>query len=88
MAGARYRHVAHLRRCDAPTHRWVNGRIAAFRGLRGCGVRLGAALSALFAGLMVTGRGAHMLSLNAAMRKRLGKDLGDEVAVRLRRRLR
>lgn len=40
-------------------------------------------------GLMVTGRGGHMLSLNAAMRKRLGgKDLGDEVVVRLQRRLR
>lgn len=39
-------------------------------------------------GLMVTGRGGHMLSLNAEMRKRLGKDLGDEVVVRLQRRLR
>lgn len=39
-------------------------------------------------GLMVTGRGGHMLSLNAAMRKRLGKNLGDEVIVRLQRRLR
>ena len=39
-------------------------------------------------GLMVTGRGGHMLSLNAATRKRLGKDLGDEVLVRLQRRLR
>lgn len=39
-------------------------------------------------GLMVTGRGGHMLSLNAAMRKRLGKDLEDEVTVRLQRRLR
>lgn len=39
-------------------------------------------------GLMVTGRGGHMLSLNAAMRKRLGdKDLGHEV-IRLQRRLR
>ena len=39
-------------------------------------------------GLMVTGRGGHMLSLNAAMRRRLGKDLGDDVVIRLRRRLR
>jgi hypothetical protein len=39
-------------------------------------------------GLMVTGRGGHMLSLNAAMRKRLGKNLGDKVVVRLQRRLR
>lgn len=38
-------------------------------------------------GLMVTGRGGHMLSLNAQLRKRLGKDLGDEVTVRLERRL-
>lgn len=39
-------------------------------------------------GLMVTGRGGHMLSLSAAMRKRLDKDLGDKVVVRLQRRLR
>lgn len=39
-------------------------------------------------GLMVTGRGGHMLSLSAPIRKRLGKDVGDEVAVRLLRRLR
>lgn len=40
-------------------------------------------------GLLVTGRGGHMLSLSAAMRKRLGgKDLGDEVVMRLHRRLR
>lgn len=38
-------------------------------------------------GLMVTGRGGHMLSLNAKVRKRLGKDIGDEVTVRLTRRL-
>jgi hypothetical protein len=39
-------------------------------------------------GLMVTGGGGHMLSLNAAMRKRLGENLGDRVVVRLQRRLR
>lgn len=39
-------------------------------------------------GLMVTGRGGHMLSLSAAMRKRLVKDLGDDVVVHLQRRLR
>ena len=38
-------------------------------------------------GLMVTGRGGHMLSLNAKVRKQLGKDIGDEVTVRLTRRL-
>ncbi|MCB2413453.1 DUF1905 domain-containing protein [Demequina sp. TTPB684] len=38
-------------------------------------------------GLMVTGRGSHMLSLNAKVRKQLGKDVGDDVAVRLTRRL-
>jgi len=37
-------------------------------------------------GLMVTGTGGHMLSLSAKLRKRLGKDLGDEVTVRVRRR--
>lgn len=39
-------------------------------------------------GLMVTGRGGHMLSLSAPMRKRLDKDIGDEVVVHLQRRLR
>lgn len=39
-------------------------------------------------GLMITGRGEHMLLLNTAMRKRLGKDLGDDVIVHLQRRLR
>lgn len=37
-------------------------------------------------GLMPTGTGGHMLSLSAKVRKRLGKDLGDEVTVRLARR--
>jgi hypothetical protein len=39
-------------------------------------------------GMMVTGRGGHMISLNAGIRKRLAKGIGDEVTVRLRRRLR
>jgi len=39
------------------------------------------------AGLMPTGTGGLMLSLNAKLRKRLGKDVGDEVTVRLERRL-
>lgn len=38
-------------------------------------------------GLMVTGRGGHMLSLNAAVRRKLGKDIGDAVTVHLSRRL-
>jgi hypothetical protein len=38
-------------------------------------------------GLMVTGKGGHMLSISAKLRKQLGKDIGDEVAVRLERRL-
>lgn len=36
---------------------------------------------------MPTGAGGLMLSLNAAVRKRLGKDVGDTVTVRLERRL-
>lgn len=38
-------------------------------------------------GLMVTGTGGHMLSLNAKLRKKLGKDIGDTVTVHLERRL-
>ncbi|WP_022891844.1 DUF1905 domain-containing protein [Agromyces subbeticus] len=38
-------------------------------------------------GLMTTGTGGHMLSLNAKLREILGKDLGDTVTVRLDRRL-
>ncbi|MFF2833498.1 DUF1905 domain-containing protein [Cellulosimicrobium cellulans] len=38
-------------------------------------------------GLMPTGSGGLMLSLNAAVRKRLGKDVGDTVTVHLERRL-
>ncbi len=37
-------------------------------------------------GAMVTGRGGHMLSLSAKVRKRLGKDLGDRVHVVVARR--
>jgi hypothetical protein len=36
--------------------------------------------------LMVTGSGGHMLATNAKLRKELGKDVGDVVAVRLLRR--
>ena len=32
-------------------------------------------------GAMVTGTGAHMVSLNAKVRKQLGKDIGDIVRV-------
>ncbi|WP_407320351.1 DUF1905 domain-containing protein [Isoptericola halotolerans] len=38
-------------------------------------------------GLMPTGRGELMLSLNAKLRKRLAKDVGDTVVVHLGRRL-
>lgn len=44
------------------------------------------ALSMPDVGLLVTGRGGHMLSLSAKVRKQLGKDVGDEVTVRLERR--
>jgi|SRR5579862_7841445 len=37
--------------------------------------------------LMVTGKGGHMLSLNAKLRKQLGKDIGDLVTVHLSQRL-
>lgn len=37
-------------------------------------------------GLMPTGRGELMLSLNAKLRTRLGKDVGDTVTVHLTRR--
>ena len=39
-------------------------------------------------GMMVTGTGGHMISLSAKIRAKLGKELGDEVTVRLERRLR
>lgn len=38
-------------------------------------------------GLMVTGRGGHMVSISAKLRAKLGKEVGDTVAVRLVRRL-
>lgn len=38
-------------------------------------------------GLMPTGEGGHMLSLNAKLRQKLGKDFGDEVEVHLSQRL-
>lgn len=34
-------------------------------------------------GLMVTGRGGHMLSISAKLRTRLGKEVGESVTVRL-----
>jgi hypothetical protein len=38
-------------------------------------------------GLMPTGLGGHMLSLSAKVRTKLGKGVGDDVTVRLKRRL-
>ena len=38
-------------------------------------------------GLLATGRGGHMLSLKANVRKKLGKGLGAEVTVTLTRRV-
>ena len=38
-------------------------------------------------GLMVTGRGGHMLSISAKLRKQLGKEIGDTVSVHLQHRL-
>lgn len=38
-------------------------------------------------GMMVTGRGGHMLSISAKLRKQLGKEIGDEVTIHLQRRL-
>jgi hypothetical protein len=37
-------------------------------------------------GAMVTGTGGHMVSLNAKVRKALGKDLGDPVTVTITKR--
>jgi hypothetical protein len=37
--------------------------------------------------LMPTGRGGHMLSVSARLRKKIGKDLGDDVAVHISERL-
>ena len=39
------------------------------------------------AGLMPTGNGGHMLSISAKLRKKLGKDIGDPVTVRISERL-
>ncbi len=39
------------------------------------------------AGLMPTGSGGHMLSISAKLRKKLGKDLGDDVTVHITERL-
>jgi hypothetical protein len=38
-------------------------------------------------GLMPTGRGELMLSVSAAVRKKLGKEIGDDVRVVIQRRL-
>ena len=38
-------------------------------------------------GLMPTGRGFHFLSVSAALRKKLGKGVGDPVEVHLTKRL-
>ncbi len=54
------------------------------RGVRADAVVDGVPLANV--GLLVTGRGGHMLSLSAKVRKQLGKDVGDEVTVRLERR--
>lgn len=37
-------------------------------------------------GAMVTGRGGHMVSLSAKVRKQLGKGIGDDVEVTITRR--
>ncbi|WP_017598699.1 DUF1905 domain-containing protein [Nocardiopsis lucentensis] len=37
--------------------------------------------------MLPMGDGTHMLPVKAALRKKLGKDLGDEITVRLRQRL-
>jgi hypothetical protein len=38
-------------------------------------------------GLMPTGAGGHMLSISAKLRKKLGKEVGDDVTVHLTERL-
>ena len=55
----------------------------------GKAVRVVATVDALpvTAGLLPTGSGGHMLSISAALRKKLGKELGDEVVVHLLERL-
>lgn len=39
------------------------------------------------AGLMPTGTGGHMMSISAKLRKKLGKDIGDQVTVHLSERI-
>lgn len=39
------------------------------------------------AGMMITGRGGHMISINAKLRAKLGKEIGDSVTIHLQRRL-
>ncbi len=41
----------------------------------------------LSAGLMPTGSGGHMLSISAKLRKKIGKEIGDDVVVHLSERL-
>jgi len=53
------------------------------------GVRVDASIDGLElsnVGAMVTGRGGHMVSISAKLRAKLGKKIGDTVAVRLTRR--
>lgn len=40
---------------------------------------------AVTSALMPTGQGHHFISVSAALRKKLGKEVGDEVEVRMRR---
>ena len=42
---------------------------------------------AVTGGFMPTGTGGHMFSVSAKLRKKLGKDVGDEVVMRLTERL-
>jgi len=41
----------------------------------------------LTSAFMPTGSGGHMVSISAKLRKQLGKDVGDTVTIRLKRRL-
>lgn len=41
----------------------------------------------LTSAFMPTGRGGHMVSISKALRAKLGKELGDEVVIRLTERL-
>ena len=42
---------------------------------------------ALASALMPTGQGHHFISVSAALRKKLGKDVGDEVVIHIAKRL-